>query len=100
MIDLDEQRTGERKEGVYSAAMTLVLKVGTSLATAASGVVMSATNFVPNVAQSEASLLGIRLLFAGLPFLGFVVGAVLFRRFSLDDDGTPSAVALTVPSAP
>jgi GPH family glycoside/pentoside/hexuronide:cation symporter len=101
VIDLDEQRTGERKEGVYSAAMTLVLKVGTSLATAASGVVMTATNFVPNVAQSEASLLGIRLLFAGLPFLGFVVGAILFRRFSLDDDdGTSSAVALRVPSAP
>jgi len=34
VIDLDERRTGERKEGVYSAAMTLVLKVGTSLATA------------------------------------------------------------------
>ncbi len=43
VIDLDERRTGERKEGVYSAAMTLVLKVGTSLATAASGVVMTAT---------------------------------------------------------
>jgi GPH family glycoside/pentoside/hexuronide:cation symporter len=101
VIDLDERRTGERKEGVYSAAMTLVLKVGTSLATAASGVVMSATNFVPNVAQSEASLFGIRLLFAGLPFLGFVIGAILFRRFSLDDDGgTPSTAALRVPSAP
>ena len=101
VIDLDEQRTGERKEGVYSAAMTLVLKVGTSLATAASGVVMTATGFVPNVAQSASSLFGIRLLFAGLPFLGFVVGTILFRRFSLDDDGgAPSAAALRVPSAP
>jgi Na+/melibiose symporter-like transporter len=62
---------------------------------------MTATNFVLNVAQSGGESLGIRLLFAGLPFLGFVVGAVLFRRFSLDDDdGTPSAVALRVPSAP
>jgi len=100
VIDLDERRTGERKEGVYSAAMTLVLKVGTSLATAASGVVMTATAFVPNAAQSEASLFGIRLLFAGFPFLGFVVGAILFRGFSLDDDGTPTAAALRVPSAP
>lgn len=103
VIDLDERRTGERKEGVYSAAMTLVLKVGTSVATAASGIVMTTTGFVPNVVQTETSLLGIRVLFAGLPFLGFVIGALLFRRFSLDDDagdGLPSATALRAPSAP
>ena len=37
LIDVDEQRTGERKEGVYSAAMHFVMKFGTTLATAASG---------------------------------------------------------------
>lgn len=102
VIDLDERRTGERKEGVYSAAMTLVLKVGTALATAASGVVLTMTGFVPNVVQSDESLFGLRLLFAGLPFLGFVVGALLFRNFSLDDDGRGGApsIAVTAPSAP
>ncbi len=102
VIDIDERRTGERKEGVYSAAMLLVLKVGTAFATAASGIVMTTTGFVPNVVQTETSLFGIRLLFAGLPFVGFVVGALLFRRFSLDDDdrGLPSPSAITVPSAP
>jgi len=86
VIDADERRTGERKEGVYSAAMTLVLKLGTSLATAASGVVLTAMGFVPNVEQSAASLLGIRFLFAGLPFLGFVLGILVFRNFP---DGAP-----------
>ena len=101
VIDVDERRTGERKEGVYSAAMTLVLKVGTALATAASGIVMTATGFVANAVQTEESLFGIRLIFAGLPFLGFAAGALLFRNFSLDDDpGAPPARAVTVPSAP
>lgn len=103
VIDLDERRTGERKEGVYSAAMTLTLKVGTSVAVAASGIVMTTTGFVPNVAQTESSLFGLRVLFAGLPFLGFVIGALLFRGFSLDDDdgaGVPASPPLTVPSAP
>jgi GPH family glycoside/pentoside/hexuronide:cation symporter len=102
VIDLDERRTGERKEGVYSAAMVLVLKVGTSLATAASGVVMTTTGFVPNVAQSDESLFGIRLLFAGLPCLGFVAGALLFRNFTLDDGpgGAPSPTVVTAPSTP
>ena len=42
VIDLDERRTGERKEGIYSAASTLALKVGAALAIAASGPVMTA----------------------------------------------------------
>lgn len=85
VIDLDERRTGERKEGVYSAASTLVLKVGAAFAIAASGPVMTVAGFVPNVEQSEDSLLGIRILFAGLPCAGFLVGAWVFRGFSLTE---------------
>jgi len=95
IIDLDEQRTGERKEGVYSAAMMFALKIGSSLATAASGVVLGAAGFVPNAAQAPESLLGMRLLFAGLPCLGFLVGAVLFWRFPLGRSPRPAAVTPT-----
>jgi GPH family glycoside/pentoside/hexuronide:cation symporter len=104
VIDHDARRTGERKEGVYSAAMTLMLKLGTAVAVAVGGFVLSATGFVANAEQSESSLMGIRLLFAGLPFVGFVAGALLFRNFSLDDDGrggAPSTTSVaTAPSAP
>lgn len=101
VIDHDARRTGERKEGVYSAAMTLMLKLGTALAVAVGGFVLSATGFVANAEQSESSLMGIRLLFAGLPFVGFVVGALVFRGFSLDDDpGAPPATVATAPSTP
>lgn len=87
VIDLDERRTGERKEGAYSAASTVALKFGAALSIAASGPVMSATGFEPNAAQSEQSLLGLRILFAGLPCAGFLVGAWLFRGFSLGEPG-------------
>jgi Na+/melibiose symporter-like transporter len=50
--------------------------------------VISATGFEPNAAQSEQSLLGLRILFAGLPCAGFLVGTWLFRGFSL---GEPDA---------
>ena len=83
LIDEDEGRTGERKEGVYAAALTFMLKLGTALATAISGMVLSAVAFEPNVEQSERSLLGIRVLFAGMPCLGFLLGALLFRRIVL-----------------
>jgi GPH family glycoside/pentoside/hexuronide:cation symporter len=102
VIDVDERRTGERKEGVYSAAMLLALKVGTALALAASGPIMAASGFAPNAEQTEASLLGLRLLFAGLPCAGFVVGALLFRGFELDEAPAPApaAVAARLPSGP
>src|SRR5262245_10413674 len=83
LIDADAHATGERKEGVFSAALMFAMKIGISLATALSGVVLSAAGFVPNVEQSAESLLGIRILFAGLPCAGFLAGAVLFRRFPL-----------------
>jgi GPH family glycoside/pentoside/hexuronide:cation symporter len=98
VIDLDARRTGERKEGVYSAAMLLAVKVGAALSLAASGPIMTAAGFTPNVEQSETSLLGIRLLFAGLPCAGFLVGAWIFRGFSLDGGGPPAILAAPVPA--
>jgi GPH family glycoside/pentoside/hexuronide:cation symporter len=98
VIDLDQARTGERKEGVYSAAMGFALKIGTSLATAASGFVLGAVGFAPNVAQSAESLMGIRVLFGALPCVGFLVGAVCFARFSLEVSPREAAAAtLTAP---
>lgn len=89
LIEEDAQRTGERKEGIYSAAMQFVMKFGTTLATAASGLLLSAVGFVPNGEQTPASLLGIRILFAGLPCVGFLVGGVLYRRSLQRDPHAP-----------
>jgi Na+/melibiose symporter-like transporter len=98
LIDLDERRTGERKEGVYSAAMMFALRVGNSLATALSGLVLSGAGFVPNAEQSAQSLLGIRILFGGLPCLGFLIGAALFRGFP-DAGVTTAQDELPAPAA-
>ncbi|MEO8603472.1 MAG: MFS transporter [bacterium] len=93
IIDLDAGRTGQRKEGVYSAAMLFALKMGSSLATAASGLVLGAAGFLPNVEQSSESLIGMRALFGGLPCVGFLVGAALFWTFPL---GRRTPVAIPV----
>jgi len=84
VIDLDAHHTGERKEGIYSAAMTFVMRIGMAGATALSGFVLSATGFVPNAEQSAESLFGMRLLFAGMPCVGFLAGAALFWGASFE----------------
>jgi glycoside/pentoside/hexuronide:cation symporter, GPH family len=96
VIDLDAERTGQRKEGVYSAAMTFVMKIGVAGVTALSGFVLGAAGFMPNAEQSMESLLGIRMLFAGLPCAGFLLGAMLFWRASFAP-ARSSALSRTVP---
>ncbi len=94
LIEEDAERSGERKEGIYSAAMHFVMKFGTTLATAASGLLLSAVGFVPNAEQTPAGLLGIRILFAGLPCAGFLVGGVLYRRSLRRGPGVPRMAPL------
>ncbi len=99
IIDEDAAETGERKEGVYSAAMTFALKVGVAVSAAASGWVLAASGFVPNTEQSSEALLGIRLLFAGLPCAGFALGAAIFTRFPKEAE-VDSSEAIEVGSVP
>lgn len=85
VIDYDEYVSGERKEGVYTAAWGLTLKGGHALVILLVGVVLQFAGFEPNAEQGAAANLALRGLFAGLPLVSFVVGAVLFSRFSLDE---------------
>mgnify|MGYP003401897078 CR=1 FL=1 len=73
----------------------------TALAVGVSGPMMAVTGFAPNEVQTEQSLFGLRILFAGMPCAGFLIGAWLFRGFRLDDEPPiPPAAALKVPSTP
>jgi GPH family glycoside/pentoside/hexuronide:cation symporter len=83
VIDADEARTGERKEGAYMSAMSFALKAGIAVSSGAAGVALDAAGFVPNAVQADSTLLVLRLLFAGLPVLGFSLGAFAFSRFDL-----------------
>jgi Na+/melibiose symporter-like transporter len=83
VIDDDEARTGERKEGTYMAALTFALKAGVALSSGAVGVALGLAGFVPNAVQSDETLRVLRALFAGVPVLGFSIGAAAFLRFDL-----------------
>ncbi len=83
VIDYDEYRTGQRKEGTYYAVWNLVRKGAGSFTALATGAVLQLTGFEPNVAQTEAAQTGLRTLVSLLPAACYVVGAVLFTRFAL-----------------
>lgn len=85
IIDYDELRTGQRKEGAYSAVAGFAYKAAAGGTVMLAGVALGASGFEPNVAQGPAALWTLKGLFAGAPFTAYVVGAWLFGRFHLDE---------------
>jgi GPH family glycoside/pentoside/hexuronide:cation symporter len=84
VIDCDEHRTGQRKEGVYFAAWNFVAKTALGVAGVFTGALLSASGFVANQAQSEAARDAIRALMSIYPLACYGVGVLLFLRFRLD----------------
>ncbi len=84
VIDYDEYKTGERKEGSYLAAWSLAQKFGTGLMIAFSGWALQASGFVANQPQTEVVKWTIKGMTGGAPFICLLVGMVLFSRFKLN----------------
>jgi GPH family glycoside/pentoside/hexuronide:cation symporter len=84
VIDLDELRTGERKEGAYFAAWSFVNKLGNALLASSAGFALHFAGYVPNLAEQTPLVRGTMVfLLGGMPLLGYGFGALLFTRFSL-----------------
>jgi len=84
VIDYDELKTGERKEGSYLAAWSLAAKFGTGLMIALSGWALQWSGFIPNETQSETVNWTIKGMTGGAPFVCILIGMFAFSRFSLN----------------
>jgi GPH family glycoside/pentoside/hexuronide:cation symporter len=85
VIDYDEYMTRQRKEGTYYAVWNLVRKGAGSVTALATGLVLQLSGFEPNVEQTESAQLGLRTLVSLLPGGCYVIGALLFTRFKLNE---------------
>jgi GPH family glycoside/pentoside/hexuronide:cation symporter len=84
VIDWDEYMTGERKEGTYFAAWSFTSKLAAGVMLGIVGLALDWAGFVENQEQTirvEATMLA---LMGAMPVVGFGVGILAFRRFSLD----------------
>ena len=85
VIDYDEYRTGERKEGSYFAAWNFVFKSATGVMLLLTGFVLQASGFVPNQPQTMTVQVSMTTLYGLFPLVCYCVGAALFTRFKLDE---------------
>ena len=85
VIDYDEYRTGERKEGAYFAACYFVSKSAYGVMLTVTGFALAFAGFMPNVDQNEDTILMMRFLYGGVPFIVYLIGAYMLLRFSFNE---------------
>jgi GPH family glycoside/pentoside/hexuronide:cation symporter len=86
IIDCDEYRTGERKEGAYFAGWAFVQKLAAGLMIFVVGQALEWSAFDPAAEhQSELVITTIVALMGGAPLFCYLIGAVAFARFSLSE---------------
>ncbi len=76
--------TRRRAKGVVFAGIVFSLKAGLGLGGAICGWLLSAYNYVPNAAQSEHALFGIRTTTRICPAITFFIGVVALTFYSID----------------
>lgn len=85
VIDFDEYKTGQRKEGTYFAAWNFVFKSATGITIMATLSVLELVGFEPNVEQTDEVKFAIVALYSLAPLACYLLGAALLSRFSLDE---------------
>ncbi len=85
VIDYDEFKTGERKEGSYFAAWNFTYKSAMGVMLLLTGFVLEFSGFVPNEPQTMQVQLAMISLYGLLPLVCYLIGAALFSRFKLDE---------------
>ena len=85
VIDYDEYKTGERKEGSYFAVWNFTYKSALGFMLLLTGFVLEAAGFIPNQPQTMTVQVAMVTLYGALPLVCYVIGALLFSRFKLNE---------------
>ncbi len=93
VIEYDELRTGERREGMFFGVYGLVDKIAGTLAIVILGWVLEIYNYVPNVEQTPEALLSIRLLFGPIPAAIIFLAIPILLKYPVNRESHANVVA-------
>jgi len=86
--DYGEWKTGRRATGLYFSAAVFAQKAGWGIGAAIAGWILTASNFVPNVAQTETAITGIKLLVSIIPGVLYMSCALFMIFYKIDSKTT------------
>jgi GPH family glycoside/pentoside/hexuronide:cation symporter len=81
--ELDYAENGVRREGAFYGLWNFALQIGQAFALALSGWILAAFGYVANIAQTESSKLGIRLLVGPVAAVFFIAGIVALSFYPI-----------------
>jgi glycoside/pentoside/hexuronide:cation symporter, GPH family len=83
-VEYSEWKTGYRREGIIYGAFFFCQKFPAALAAFIVGIVLKHVGYVANIEQTQASLMGIRLLLTLIPVGFIILGIVFISLFPID----------------
>lgn len=87
VIDLDELKTGLRREGVFGAIYWYMVKFGFAIAGLLSGLFMAWVGYTPDAAvQPEGAITGMRLFYTLFPILGTLGAMYVMRKYDVTEE--------------
>lgn len=87
-VEVDELRTGERREGAIFGAWAFCRKLGMTAGAFLVSLLLSATGFVQGAtadAQPESAILGVRLIYSLLPVVLWMLAIFFLTRYRLTE---------------
>ena len=86
VLDIDELKTGKRREGVFGAIYWWMVKLGFAFAGALSGLILTLVNYQSGaVAQPEGAVDGLRIVFSGLPIICTLIAIAVMWNYKVDE---------------
>ena len=94
-VDYGEWKTGIRAEGATFGSFSFVQKFASALAGAMAGFILTAVGYVPNAAQSKATLDGILHMLTTIPAVCNIICIVIIIFYNLSDKKVREIVSET-----
>lgn len=82
-VEWDELHTGQRREGIYYSLVSLLNKVGSSIAVPAASLLLGWAGYMPHQPQSTRTLWAIRSLVGPIPAVLLTAGILLAAFYPL-----------------
>ncbi|MFZ4582061.1 MAG: MFS transporter [Paludibacter sp.] len=86
--DYGEWKSGRRSTGLYFSAAVFAQKAGWGIGAAIAGWILTISQFVPNVPQSETAITGIKLLVSVIPGILYMSCAIFMIFYKIDKKTT------------
>lgn len=80
VVDYGEYKTGRRSESIIFSIQTMLVKFAGALSGFFVGIGLTAVGYVPNIEQSEETILGLRALMIGIPTLLVLLSAYIYKK--------------------